>query len=132
MTRINLVDPRDLTDEHLFAEWRELPRVFSLHRDDRPTPPAFTLGQGHMRFFLPRLAYLAHRHAALTAECLSRGYRLTPRPPLTGDGDWTPSPADVAVSVGRLREALARSRRPQHYRGVIVPATFYDRMEPRT
>lgn len=30
MTRINVVDPRDLTDEHLFAEWRELPRVFTL------------------------------------------------------------------------------------------------------
>ena len=130
MTRINLAPPESLTDEHLFAEWRELPRVFSLPRDDRPTPPAFTLGAGHMRFFLPHLGWLGRRHAALTAECIARGYRLTERPPLPCDGgDWTPSPADIATSAARLREALARSKRPQHYRGAVVAPTFY--LEPR-
>ena len=30
MTRINVVPPRLLLDEHLLAEYRELPRVFAL------------------------------------------------------------------------------------------------------
>lgn len=126
MTRINVIDPATLTDEHLFAEWRELPRIFALPRDDRPTPSAYTLGQGHMRFFLPRLAWLAHRHAALTAECISRGYRLTERSPLVGIGDWTPDAAARGVNLGRLRERLRGSKRAQHYRGVVVAPTFYD------
>ena len=130
MTRINLPPPPFLTDEHLFAEWRELPRVFALSRDARPTPPTFTLGAGHMRFFLPFLGWLGRRHAALTAECIARGYNLTPRPPLPLDGgDWTPTAADMAVSVARLREALARSKRPQRFRGVVVGSDFYDSLE---
>gem|GEM_PF-2001583 len=28
MTRINLVSPSVLADQHLIAEWRELPRIF--------------------------------------------------------------------------------------------------------
>jgi len=130
MTRVNLPSPVTLTDEHLFAEWRELPRVFSLIRDARPTPPTFILGAGHMRFFLSRLGWLGRRHAALTAECIARGYRLTPRPPLPLDGpNWTPTAADMAVSVARLREALGRSKRVQHFRGVVVGSGFYDNLE---
>ena len=30
MTRINTIDPANLTDQHLMAEARELPRVFAL------------------------------------------------------------------------------------------------------
>jgi hypothetical protein len=130
VTRINLPSPVTLTDEHLFAEWRELPRIFALTRDARPTPPTFTLGAGHMRFFLPFLGWLGRRHAALTAECIARGYRLTPRPPLPLDGpDWTPTAVDVALSVARLREALGRSKRVQHFRGRVVGSDFYDRLE---
>ena len=30
MTRINLLPPSQLADQHLIAEWRELPRIFGL------------------------------------------------------------------------------------------------------
>ena len=30
MTRINTMPPEHLTDQHLFAEYRELPRIFAL------------------------------------------------------------------------------------------------------
>jgi deoxyribonuclease V len=30
MTRINLLPPSELADQHLLAEWRELPRIFGL------------------------------------------------------------------------------------------------------
>jgi hypothetical protein len=33
MTRINCIDPALLSDKHLGAEYRELPRIFNLVRD---------------------------------------------------------------------------------------------------
>ena len=41
MTRINVDPPAVLTDEHLLAEWRELPRVLGLALDARPVPATF-------------------------------------------------------------------------------------------
>ena len=132
MTRINVVSPRDLTDEHLFAEWRELPRVFTLAAASpagRPVPPAYTLGAGHMLFFLPRLGWLGRRHADLTRELVARGYTLAARDPLpTTGGDYTPDAAARAVNVARLCERVAGARRTLHYRGRPVPPTFYDRL----
>ena len=129
MTRINTAPPAVLTDEHLFAEWRELPRVLRLALDARPVPARYTLGAGHMRFFLPRLGWLGRRHAELTAELLSRGCALTPRPPLPTDGgDWEPDDDARRVNAGRLVERLRGARRPMHHRGVVVPATFYDHL----
>lgn len=133
MTRINVVAPADLTDEHLFAEWRELPRVFTLAAGSpagRAVPPAYTLGTGHMLFFLPRLGWLGRRHADLTRELARRGYALAPRDPLPTDGgDYAPDAAARAVNVARLRERVAGARRTLHYCGAPVPPTFYDRLD---
>jgi hypothetical protein len=134
VTRINLIPPADLTDQHLLAEYRELPRCLplaaaALARGDLDGPPAFTLGAGHVRFFFTRTHWLCARHAALTAELLARGVNLTPREPLvrlpTPDLEWKPSAADVALSLDRLRERL--SERPGWYRygGAVVGADFY-------
>ena len=130
MTRINVIPPGDLTDEHLLAEWRELPRVFTLARadDGRPTPPCYTLGAGHIRFFLPRLGWLGRRHADLTRELLARGFDLAPRPPLPTTGeDYAPDDDARRVNVARLIERLHGAKREQHHYRRPVPADFYDR-----
>lgn len=133
MTRINVHPPAVLTDEHLFAEWRELPRVFALVDDGRPVPPRYVLGTGHMRFFLPRLGWLGRRHAALTAELHARGYTLAPHPPLpTTGGDWTPDDEDRRVNADRLIERLRGTRRVQHHYGRPVQPPFYDHLIPTT
>lgn len=56
MTRINLIAPAELCDQHLLAEHRELTRIpnavakrkFSLLGQ----PEDYKLGTGHVRFFL--------------------------------------------------------------------------------
>lgn len=130
MTRINVVHPADLTDQHLLAEYRELPRVFALARPDNATPPAYTLGAGHVRFFYPRTGYLVRRQAALIAECLARGFEIThrtpPAPVLGLDSDWHPDAAALACNLARLRDKLAEAKRPYTYGGEPVPPTFYD------
>ena len=117
MTRINLVDPALLSDQHLGAEYYELPRIFSLVREairrgEQPDrqPADFRLGQGHCRFFYPRLGWLQRRYKAIVRECLRRGRKVNfPEPDLSGIteewlGDWSPSPEDVALSLERINE----------------------------
>lgn len=132
MTRINVLAPADLTDEHLFAEWRELPRVFSLAAGSpagRAVPPRYTLGTGHMLFFLPRLGWLGRRHAALTSELVGRGFKLTPRPPLVASfgEDWTPTGSARRQNLARLNEKLLFPPRPGFYTygGIPVGLDFY-------
>lgn len=133
MTRINVVEPAALTDQHLLAELRELPRVFALARPlaPREVVPRYTLGAGHVRFFYGRTGWLHRRQEALIAEGLGRGFALTYRTapaPVPGlDDDWTPTADDVAVNVERLRERLLGAPRVGFYTygGIVVEPTFY-------
>lgn len=132
MTRINVVPPTALTDKHLLGELHELHRVVTLaarSRPGRPVPDRYTMGKGHMLFFLPRLGWLGRRHAALTAECLSRGYDLTPYPPLPTDGgSWEPDDDARRVNAARLVERLRGAKQPMRHRGVVVGLDFYDHL----
>lgn len=125
MTRINCVPVEELCDQHLLAEYRELPRVFGLVQGaiargeqphDRRNPLAYTLGRGHCRFFYPRLLFLHWRHLSLVKEAQARGFQLTFTYSLRGQhgdipsawwGDWEPGAAALALNRARLAERLA-------------------------
>ena len=76
MTRINsAIDPKNLTDQHLIAELRELPRIFTAvkkrvesTRDFTDIPKEFTLGTGHMTFFYNKQRFLYLRFDSLLRE----------------------------------------------------------------
>lgn len=129
MTRINLPDPVTLTDQHLLAEYRELPRIFALARPNAKRPAAYTMGTGHVLFFYPLTKWLSKRQAALIAECQRRGFNVahtTPPNPIPGcDGDWTPTPEAIATNLQRLRERLAQKPGFYTHYGKPVPADFY-------
>lgn len=80
MTRINLVPPSELCDQHLLAEHRELTRIpnavakgkFNLQGQPRD----YKLGEGHVRFFFNKMAFLKKRYDALHQECLARGFNV--------------------------------------------------------
>lgn len=80
MTRINLVPPAELCDQHLLAEHRELTRIpnvvakgkFSLEGQ----PTHYKLGTGHVKFFFDKMQFLKRRYEALHDECLSRGFNV--------------------------------------------------------
>lgn len=132
MTRINVIAPRRLTDQHLLAEYRELPRVFALAAKATsvvPVPPDYTLGTGHVRFFYARTGYLAQRQQTLIQELLDRGYNLThrtaPAPVLGRDADWTPDDVAGNINLARLREKLAKVGAKYTYYGKPVGTLFY-------
>ncbi len=121
MTRINCVSVQELSQQHLVAEYRELPRVFNLarkalERNDIQYFEEYRLGKGHLLFFYTRLGYLARRHAELVQEMLRRGYKPTFTSPLRDAhsdipdvlwGDWNPT--EEAIKLNR-RRILERSR----------------------
>jgi deoxyribonuclease (pyrimidine dimer) len=136
MTRINVVDPTLLTDQHLLAEYRELPRVFALARPLKPREvvPEYRLGPGHVRFFYPLTGWLAARQAAIIAECCDRQFQIqhtSPPDPVPGlDGDWSPPPAAYAASLDRLRAKLRAKPNFYRFRGEPVEPSFYDMETP--
>jgi len=80
MTRINVLPPEELCNQHLLAEYRELPRVFKLAREVADAPEQYTMGAGHVKFFYNKLMFLYLRQRLLWEELNRRGYKTTYRP----------------------------------------------------
>lgn len=147
MTRINLVDPSELTDAHLVAEYRELPRIFGLIRSwqarraqagavDEPIPEAYILGPGHVRFFYDKAGWLVARQRSLVTEMLRRGFNPQHRDPeqlLEGiDPAWqqaesfVPPAEAIALNRARIAERL-RDQRREPRRTAPAPTSPQDR-----
>jgi hypothetical protein len=86
MTRINAnIPPRLLSDNHLRAEQKEilrLPRFFISKCEngtlwDAEMPANFTLGTGHLTFFLKKGQFVKERYENLTKEMIYR--KMQPR-----------------------------------------------------
>lgn len=134
MTRINLVPPEELMDQHLFAEFREIKMVpKSLRRSIaargradvlRKVPAAYTLNTGHVSFFYDKGAYLRKRYEALKAELRRRGINFNEESPLDPDGmyadypefdnDYDPTPEALVIIRTRIAEKIAL--KPHWYR----------------
>ena len=134
MTRVNLVDPRELADQHLFAEFRELTRIpkslwLSIERHGiegtlRRVPQTYALGRGHVLFFYDKGLFLTRRFEALRIELRRRAYNFNEAVELDEWGvldldprlmqDYTPTPEAIALSRARLAERIAQ--RPGWYR----------------
>lgn len=118
MTRINLVPVETLHVKHLVAEYRELPRVFSLARTCPDAPKEYVLGSGHVKFFYDKLGFLANRFGQLVLEMRRRGYNPTidadamwhKHPKAGGSvaehlyGHYEPTPQAIALSAARIKE----------------------------
>lgn len=81
MTRINVVEPSELMDQHLLVELRELPRMFTYMEKHMvgkkySGPAEYTMGAGHMKFFSNKGKYLYERMYALYEESLARGFNF--------------------------------------------------------
>lgn len=135
MTRINLVPPEELTDQHLMAEYREMPMVSAALRRSlrtrtkasilRGIPRDFTLNKGHVTFFYDKLKYLSDRYDLVRAELLRRGYKLDPNRGLNADGfppefyrDYKPTEAALKIIRTRIAEKIAM--KPDWYRHTLV------------
>ena len=126
MTRINLIEPTELADQHLFAEWREIKMVpASLKRSLRSKsiqqvlksiPKEFTLNKGHVTFFYDKMQYLSERYDLLSEELRQRGYRKELEwntfseycggIPSDFYTNYTPTPNALDIIRNRIRERI--------------------------
>jgi deoxyribonuclease (pyrimidine dimer) len=128
MTRINLVDPSELMDQHLIAEYREMRLLCSnLQRTinssqgfvEKKVPKEFTLNAGHCYFFYNKGKYLNERYDQLANEMRNRGFE--PQHPFPIEKwpahlykDWTPSEKDKNIVRARIKQRI--SEKPDWYR----------------
>ncbi len=123
--------PPLLTDQHLFAEYRELPRVsayltraLAAHGGREGVlariPGRYVLGKGHVTFFYDKGAFLAARHAALVEELRRRDFRLSDPCKARDETiwtvfraadlyatDWRATPPEIRRNVARLLAKVA-------------------------
>ena len=131
MTRINIIDPNELTDQHLIAEYREITMVpGSLNRTlkskigymESKVPKRYTLNSGHVYFFYNKGKYLHKRYDELINEMKKRGFnpnsnRLFPVDIFKDNNlynDWMPDVEDYKVIRQRIAEKIAM--KPKWYR----------------
>lgn len=131
MTRINVVPVAELADQHLMAEYRELPMIMgSLKRtlksksgwQKQKVAPQYTLNKGHVYFFTNKKSFLAERFAALIEELKSRNYNISPADRVIDwnvfdtvpQVEWTPSEQDIKLNMDRIKARIAQ--KPEWYR----------------
>ena len=131
MTRINLVDPSELADQHLVAEYREIFMVGpalqrslkspNWNKTKETLPKEFTLNGGHVKFFYNKGKYLHKRYKELIEEMKSRGMNPDPSRTFKREqwpdelyNDWTPSERDLEIIKQRIRQRI--SQKPNWYR----------------
>ena len=134
MTRINLVEPSELTDQHLIAEYREIFMVAgSLKRTltsktgyrQSKVPKRFTLNKGHVYFFYNKGKYLHKRYKALIQEMKSRGFKPDSKRVFDKTifvdnnlyNDWMPMIEDYKIIRQRIDERI--SAKPDWYRKTL-------------
>ena len=111
MTRINLIPPKELCDQHLLAEHRELTRIPNAVAKGKfhlkGQPEEYKLGEGHVRFFFNKMAFLKRRYDELHKECKARGFNVQYIWPETLPSlpelwlDYQPT--DAALEINRQR-----------------------------
>lgn len=129
MTRINLVDPSHLTNVHLMAEYRELPRIFTAVKKlvdegkwedfikSGQIPEKYVLGSGHVKFFYNKIRFLYIRYKALYSELLKRNFKmdeemyqsivksafnLIRETFVQDDLNYSPKPEEIYLNMARL------------------------------
>lgn len=109
MTRINLISTKELSDQHLLAEYRELPRVIKGNFNIDNAPTKYCLGKGHIKWAKLHSAYLMLRYDLICQEMKYRGFTVNyPSKSLIKEWDgghmYFPSKEDIEISKRRLIE----------------------------
>lgn len=76
MTRINVVPVKELSDQWLIAEYRELPRVIKQNINVENAPSKYKLGEGHVKWARKHIVWVLNRYSKLCKEMEFRGFKV--------------------------------------------------------
>lgn len=129
MTRINVIPVQDLTDQHLMAEYRELPMVPASARRSKPEgykpTTVYTLNKGHVMFFYNKKKFLQNRWLELIEELYDRGFNIDPAARIVKwkdldkfpQSDWQPDSNAISINLERIQERIAQKPHWYRYKG---------------
>lgn len=123
MTRINVIPVYELSDQHLIAEYHELPRTLKQKINICDAPECYVLGAGHMKWACRHWEYTYNRFTEICNEMRYRGFavnydanklKLYLIKFLNSDGKYSVSNADIVLNRTRIIEKY--NRKPDFYR----------------
>ena len=117
MTRINVIPVNELSDQHLIAEYHELPRVLKQDINTSDAPDKYCLGKGHMKWAKKHITYTIKRYMQLIGEMRWRYFE--PTYDVVGfdtkdNTDYRPTAEDIELNRQRIREKY--NMKPDWYR----------------
>jgi deoxyribonuclease (pyrimidine dimer) len=135
MVRINIINPKKLTDQHLIAEYNEILMLFGYVKKypsikKNIIPKKYVLGKGHILFFKNKLLYLKQRHERIKKEMKKRGFSATKtiilkKYPLSLQQSWKPEKGDTKIIIKRLAEKIKKKKRWYRYHGAARSQKFF-------
>ena len=131
MTRINIIPPSELSDQHLIAEYREITMVPGMLKrtlnskgglNVNKIKKEYTLNEGHVYFFYDKGKYLDKRYTELINEMKSRGFKPDSKRVFDKTifvdnnlyNDWMPRVEDTKIIRQRIQERI--NSKPDWYR----------------
>ncbi|MBU2639066.1 MAG: pyrimidine dimer DNA glycosylase/endonuclease V [Nanoarchaeota archaeon] len=132
MVRVNILNPKQLSDQHLLAEHLEIMMLISYAKKNPPkeVPARYCLGKGHINFFKNKIKYLQKRFNEIQKEMKKRGFK--PKAKLSVKGVsrklfkyWAPLAGDKALIKKRILWKI--KNKPDYYRyyGEKKPYVFF-------
>lgn len=109
MTRINCVPVEELSNLHLLAEYRELPRISKLAKKVDNAPKEYRLGTGHVTFFYDKGLWLKRRfEEQIVPEMIKRGFKPQYKEyrghPEGLNNDWAVTEEAMEINRERIRK----------------------------
>lgn len=121
--RINVINPKYLTDQHLIAEYRETKMITYYYNvsknkkggiDKSKINERYTLSKGHAFMWYDKMGYVAMRFEDICREMRERGFKCDyDKLDFTGIdeeafGNFIPTQEDIRVNLDRVLIRLAK------------------------
>ncbi len=121
MVRVNILNPKFLSDQHLVAEYLEIMMLAGYakkHTELKDIPESYRLGKGHIKFFKNKFKYLKQRHEKIKDEMKKRGFKANKNLVIKLNKeyheDWSAGKKDKEIIKRRLIEKI--NLKPEFYR----------------
>ena len=142
--RINIINPKYLTDQHLIAELNEINMVSQSFKRSyyskngiKDIPNEFCLNKNHVKFFYNKGLYLHKRYLELRKEGLKRGFNLKE---IFKNyfywldekyyNDWKPNKKDKKIIIERIIERInLKSNFYRYYRKPLIRENYFKLLE---
>lgn len=134
--RINVINPRYLTDNHLVAEYRETKMATHYYSRSTQTKKGidpskissrYTLNTGHAYMWFDKFGYIDKRFQAILDEMTRRGFQTNFRElnfqniPSSAFGDFVPDAKDIRINLDRILIRIADKPIWYKYEGQTIP-----------